>query len=227
MLNVNKSMSRYIDALIDIAPFLAKHILGDLQNEFAKISLVTFSYVRVQDLGTFYDAPSFTNALYAAKGIDSKDNIVNVALVEAMKNFTKDNGLKKEVYLITNGASDDPHKEEQMLSMTKNLNANIVKNTKTNADNAVKIHTFALTPFASRKSQKANAEFLQNLAKITGGSYNEADNAYNFKKHILTVSNDGKPFDMGELNNQIRPSKTNKIYDPNNPNDNLQKNKKK
>lgn len=52
-LNVNKSMSRYTDALIDIAPFLAKHILGDTQNEFAKISLVTFSYIRVQDLGDF------------------------------------------------------------------------------------------------------------------------------------------------------------------------------
>ena len=143
-LNVNKSMSRYIDALIDIAPYLAKHILGDTQNEFAKISLVTFSYARVQDLGTFYDAPSLTNALYSAKGIDSKDNIVNVALIEAMKNFTKDNGLKKEVYLITNGGADDPHKEEKMLSMTKNLNANIVKNSKENFDNRVKIHIFAL-----------------------------------------------------------------------------------
>ena len=226
-LNVNKSMSRYTDALIDIAPFLAKHILGDTQNEFAKISLVTFSYIRVQDLGSFYDAPSFTNALYGAKGIDSKDNLVNIALVESMRNFTKDNGLKKEIYLITNGASDDPHKEEQMLAMTKNLNANIVKNSKENFDNRVKIHIFALKPFQSLKTQKANTEFLQNLAKITGGTYNEANNVYDFKKQILTLSNDGKPFDMRELDNKIRPSKNHKIYDPNNPNDNPPKNKKK
>ena len=224
-LNVNKSMSRYIDALIDIAPYLAKHILGDTQNEFAKISLVTFSYIRVADLGTFYDAPSLANALYSAKGIDSKDNIVNVALIEAMKNFTKDNGLKKEVYLITNGGADDPHKEEKMLTMTKNLNANIVKNSKTNADNRVKIHIFALKPFQSLKTQKANIEFLQNLAKTTGGTYNEANNAYDFKKQILTLSNDGKPFDMRELDNKIRPSKNHKIYDPDNPNDNPPKNK--
>ncbi len=233
-LNVNKSMSRYIDALIDIAPFFSKHIFGEssennsdknsennLSNDrgFAKISLITFSYIRVADLGTFYDAPSLTNALYSAKGIDSKDNIVNVALIEAMKNFTKDNGLKKEVYLITNGGADDPHKEEKMLAMTKNLNANIVKNSKTNAPNRVKIHIFALKPFASLKTQKANTEFLQNLAKITGGTYNEANNAYDFKKQILSVSNDGKTFDMRELDDKIRPSKTHKIYDPDNPND--------
>ncbi|MGX3044420.1 hypothetical protein [Helicobacter sp. T3_23-1056] len=247
-LNVNKSMSRYIDALIDIAPFLSKHILGESGKEnseknseknsdensqnnpsndrgFAKISLITFSYSRVADLGTFYDGSSLTSALYRAKGIDSKDNIVNIALIEAMKNFTKDNGLKKEIYLITNGSLDDPHKEEQMLSMTKNLNANIVKNTKTNADNRVKIHIFAITPFASRKSQKANIEFLQNLAKTTGGSYNEANNPYDFKKQILTLSNDGKTFDMREIDDKIRPSKTHKIYDPDNPNDNAPKHK--
>lgn len=144
-----------------------------------------------------------------------------------MRNFTKDNGLKKEVYLITNGASDDLHKEEKMLAMTKNLNANIVKNSKENLDNRVKIHIFALKPFQSLKTQKANIEFLQNLAKITGGTYNEANNAYDFKKQILTLSNDGKPFDMRELDNTIRPSKNHKIYDPDNPNDNPPKNKKK
>ena len=226
VLNVNNSMWRYTNALKDIAPYLAKHIFGkqNIQNDttineqFAKISLITFSYVRITDLGTFYDEQSFTNALGKAKGSNSRDNIVNVALVEGMRNFTKDNGLKKEIYLITNGASDDPHKEEQMLSMTKNLNANIVKNTTTNIDNRVKIHIFALKPFSSLKSAKANAEFLQNLAKITGGTYNEADNTYNFKKQILTISNNGKPFDMRELNNEIHPSKSNKIYDPDNPN---------
>ena len=229
VLNVNSSMWRYTSALKDIAPYLAKHILGKDSHgkdshkggensansgHFAKISLITFSYVRVSDLGTFYDALAFANALNSAKGVESKDNIINSALVGAMANFTKDNGLKKEIYLITNGGADDSHKEEQMLQMTQNLNANIVKNTKTNADNAVKIHTFVLKPFSSLQTHKANAEFLKNLAKITGGTYNEVDNAYNFKKQILTLSNGGKPFDMRELNNEIRPSKTHKIYDP-------------
>lgn len=228
VLNVNNSMWRYTNALKDIAPYLAKHILGEDSHkggensanhnrQFAKISLITFSYVRIYDLGTFYEPEEFAAALSRAKGTESNDKMVNVALIMAMANFTKDNGLKKEIYLITNGGADDSHKEEQMLQMTQNLNANIVKNTKTNADNAVKIHTFALKPFSSLQAHKANAEFLKNLARITGGSYNEADNAYNFKKQILTLSNGGKPFDMRELNNEIRPSKTHKIYDPNNP----------
>lgn len=209
-INLNHSTRSYTDALKDIAPFVAKHILGDTHKQYAKISLITFSYVKVLDLGTFYDAQDFTDALLSAKGTDSATKMVNVALVEAMKNFTKDNGLKKEVYLITDGGPDDSHKAEKMLSMTKNLNANITKNTASNADNRVKIHTFALG---------ADLPFLKDLAKITGGTYNEANNSYDFKKQILSLSNDGKPFDMRELNNEIRPSKNHKIYDPNNPDD--------
>lgn len=209
-INLNHSTRSYTDALKDIAPFVAKHILGDTHEQYAKISLITFSYVRVLNLGTFYDAQDFANALSSAKGTDSATKMVNVALIEAMRNFTKDNGLKKEVYLITDGGPDDSHKAEKMLSMTKNLNANITKNTATNADNRVKIHTFALG---------TDLPFLKELAKITGGSYNEVGNTYDFKKQILTLSNDGKPFDKSELGNEIRPSKNHKIYDPNNPQD--------
>lgn len=208
VINVNHSTRSYTDALKDIAPFVAKHILGDPHKQYAKISLITFSYVRVLDLGTFYNAEDFANAINSAKGTDSATKMVNVALIEAMRNFTKDNGLKKEVYLITDGGPDDEHKAEKMLVLTKNLNQNIVKNTQENADNRVKIHTFALG---------VNSPFLKDLAKITGGSYNEVGNTYDFKKQILTLSNDGKPFDMRELSNEIRPSKNHKIYDPDDP----------
>lgn len=206
--NLNHSTRSYTDALKDIAPFVAKHILGDTHEQYAKISLITFSYVRVLDLGTFYNAEDFADAMNSAKGTDSATKMVNVALIEAMRNFTKDNGLKKEVYLITDGGPDDEHKAEKMLALTKNLNQNIVKNTQENADNRVKIHTFALG---------ANLPFLKELAKITGGTYNEVNNTYDFKKQILSLSNDGKPFDKSELGNEIRPSKNHKIYDPNDP----------
>ena len=209
VVNVSNSMWRYTNALKDIAPYLAKHILGDAKKDYAKISLITFSYPQVLDLGTFYDAGSFIDALGRAKGLDSVDVVFNHALIKAMQNFTKDNGLKKEIYLITDGKPGDMLKAEKMLSLAQNLNANIVKNTKENFDNRVKIHSFALSK---------NLDFLKKVAQITGGTYNEANNVYDFKKQILTLSNDGKPFDMRELSNEIRPSKTNKIYDPNNPN---------
>ncbi len=210
-LNVNTSMKGYIEAFKEIAPFVAKHILGDREKQFAKISLITFSHLKVLDLGTFYNADDFTRALDKAVGIKSEEtNLINTAIIKSMKNFTKDNGLKKVVYVITDADSNDKKMAEDMLALTKNLNANITKNTATNADNRVKIHAFALSP---------NLEFLKNIAKITGGTYNEANNSYDFKKQILTLSNDGKPFDKSELGNEIRPSKNHKIYDPNNPDD--------
>ena len=176
------------------------------ENQYAKITLVTFSYPQVLDLGTFYDANNFADALGRAKGLNSVDVVFNHALIKAMQNFTKDNGLKKEVYLITNGTPGDMLKAEKMLALTQNLNANIVKNSKDDTDNRVKIHSFALSK---------DLNFLKKVAQITGGTYNEASNVYDFKKQILSISNDGKPFDMRELNNEIRPSKTHKINDNN------------
>ena len=217
VINFNNSMWRYTGAFKDIASFVAKHILGEKDKQYAKISLITFSYLWQQDLGTFYDTKSFANALSTAKGMESDTVVFNAALIKAMQNFTKDNGLKKEIYLITNGTPGDMRNAEKMLALTQNLNANIVKNTKDNVDNRVKIHTFALSP---------NLGFLKKVAQITGGTYNEANNAYDFKKQLLTLSNDGKPFDMRELDNEIRPNKTHKIYDPDDPHNKPSKGKK-
>ena len=209
-LNVNTSMKGYIEAFKEIAPFVAKHILGDREKQYAKISLVIFSNRGTENLGTFYDVQDFANTVNSVQAIKSTVVLTNAAIIRSIKNFTKDNGLKKEVYLIVAGSPDDTRNTQTMLNLTKSINASIVKNSPQNADNLVKIHAFALSP---------NLEFLKNIAKITGGTYNEANNSYDFKKQILTLSNGGKPFDMRKLDNQIRPSKTNKIYDPDNPQD--------
>lgn len=209
-LNVNTSMKGYIEAFKEIAPFVAKHILGDREKQYAKISLVIFSNRGTENLGTFYDVQEFANTVNSVQAIKSTVVLTNAAIIRSIKNFTKDNGLKKEVYLIVAGSPDDTRNTQTMLNLTKSINASIVKNSPQNADNLVKIHAFALSP---------NLEFLKNIAKITGGTYNEANNSYDFKKQILTLSNGGKPFDMRKLDNQIRPSKTNKIYDPDNPQD--------
>lgn len=215
-LNVNTSMKGYIEAFKEIAPFVAKHILGDREKQFAKISLVIFSNRGTENLGTFYDMQEFANTVNSVQAIKSTVVLTNAAIIRSIKNFTKDNGLKKEVYLIVAGSPDDTRNTQTMLNLTKSINASIVKNSPQNADNLVKIHAFALSP---------NLEFLKNIAKITGGTYNEANNSYDFKKQILTLSNGGKPFDMRKLDNQIRPSKTNKIYDPDNPQDKPSKQK--
>ena len=203
VINTNSSMQKYLFAFKEIAPFLAKHIFKD--GQYTKITLITFSYIYSNDLGTFYNESDFIEALKQMKGKDSQSNVINVSLIKAMANFTKDNGLKKEVYLISNDTSKDISRTQEMLKFTKNLNANTAYNSKPNANNFVTIHSFALKP---------NLSYLKDIAKATKGVYNEANNVYDFKKQILTLSNEGKAFDMRELDNEIRPIKNNKIYDP-------------
>ena len=209
VLNTNKSMSAYINALKDIAPFVGNHILGEREKQFAKISLETFTYIRLSDLGTFYDAEDFANALngVSANRLASSDNMVNLALIMGMRNFTNANGLKKEVFLITNGASDDPQNLERVLFSAKNLKAQLT-------GEATKIHIFAIKPFNSRKSASENIRLLKNLANATGGTYNEIENMVELKEKVLLFSNDGKAFDKKEIGNEIRIIETQKLDDP-------------
>ena len=202
VLNIDKATNKFTFALKEIAPFLAKHIFKE--NQYTKASIFAAAYANVIDLGTFYNAEGFTKAIKDMKDLDSQTNIINISLIRAMSNFTKDNGLKKEIYLISDNAPEDDDRMQKMLKLTKNLNANLAKNSTPNINNFVKINTFALKP---------NLDYLKQIAKATNGTYNEANNVYDFKKQLLSLSNDGKPFDMRELDNQIRPSKTNKIDD--------------
>lgn len=209
VLNTNKSMSAYIDALKGIAPFVGNHILGEREKQFAKLSLVTFTYIRLSDLGTFYDAEDFADAVnnINANRITSFDNIVNTALIMAMRNFTNANGLKKEIFLITNGASDDPHNLEKMLFSAQNLKTQLT-------GEATKIHIFAIKPFNSHKSTDENIALLKNIANATGGTYNEIENPVELKEKVLLFSNDGKAFDKKEIGNEIRIIETQKLDDP-------------
>ena len=217
VLNTNKSMGAYINALKDIAPFVGEHILGDRNKQFAKISLVTFTYIRLSERGNFYDAQDFANTLnsVSANNIASSDNMVNLSLIMGMRHFTNANGLKKEVFLITDGAPDDPQNLQRVLSTAKNLKANLTSKDK---DNLLKIHIFAIKPFNSRKSVSENVRLLKNIANATGGTYNEVENVVELKEKILLFSNDGKPFDKKEIGNEIAIIKTHKIDDPDNPN---------
>ncbi|MGX3045369.1 hypothetical protein [Helicobacter sp. T3_23-1056] len=217
VLNTNKSMSNYISALKGIAPFVGEHILGDRSKQFAKISLVTFTYIRLSERGTFYDVQDFANTLNGvnANNIASSDNMVNLSLIMGMRHFTNANGLKKEVFLITDGAADDPQNLQRVLSTAKNLKTHL---TGTDKDNLLKIHIFAIKPFNSRKSASENVRLLKNIANATGGTYNEIENVVELKEKVLLFSNDGKPFDKKEIGNEIRIIETHKIDDPDKPN---------
>lgn len=209
VLNINQSMLLYIDALRDIAPFIAKHILGDREMQFAKITLVSFSHLNVDDLGTFYGTQDFLNTTNRLKyDAKSLDNMVNLSLIKAMRNFTKFNGLAKEIYLITNGAPDDPQNYNTMLFFATSLQKS------TSDSNPVKIHIFSPMPFQSRQSEQENIALLTKIAESTGGSFNMTNSIDEFKDKVLTTTNDGKPVDRHEIDNQIRIIESIKVFDP-------------
>ncbi|ANV97420.1 hypothetical protein BBW65_00675 [Helicobacter enhydrae] len=197
-----QSMSDCVFALKEIAPFLSQHLFGDDKDAYAKVVLVRFTWLLFESLGVFYQQDSFAQAINKLSTTQSDTRMLYRSLIEAMRYFTKDNGLEKEIYLISDGSASDPHNEDQALQMTQNLNFNIAKGEEC-GKNCVKIHSFNLGQ---------PLDFLKNLSKITGGNYYYADNIYNFKKNILTQSSGGK-FDMRELDVVIHPSKTHKMHD--------------
>lgn len=215
VLNVANSMRDYVLAFKEIAPNLAGHIFEDLSEDvYAKITLVSFSSNDVKDFDDVFNTQDFVEETKTLQTTNTQSQMINYALIKAMSHFTKDNGLKKEIYLITDSGLNDTHNAQRMLKLTKNLNDNSVFNSKGSKDNWVKIHTFSL---------KQNVPFLENLSKETEGNFYTPKNVYDFKKILLTLSNDGKDINPSEIHNEIIPSKTNKIYDPDNPNDNPQK----
>lgn len=212
VLNLAKSMGEYVVAFKDIAPYVAAHILKPTLAPpiYAKVTLVTFTSLSKDDRGTFYKVDDFVRAVNGLKVLDSQTRMMNYALINGMANFTKDNKLRKEVILIADGLPDDPQNMERMLQLTQNLNQNIARNSGGCKDNCVKIHTIALAP---------DLEFLQKLAAVTEGQFFHAGNVFDFKKQLLSLCAGGKPFDMRELDNVIRPSKNHKMWDPDDPND--------
>ncbi|TLD83259.1 hypothetical protein LS70_005795 [Helicobacter sp. MIT 11-5569] len=209
VINVADSMRDYVLAFKEIAPYVAKHILKDEEKEvFSKITLVSFNAYDVRDFDDAIDAEDFIQNAKTLKTKDAPSEMINFALIKAMSHFTKDNGLKKEIYLIADKAAETSS-TQRMLELTKNLNKNIVFNSGGSKENWVKIHTFSL---------KENIPFLQNLAQETEGNFYAPDSVYAFKKELLKLSNDGKDVNPKEIGNEIIPAKTHKIYDPDDPN---------
>lgn len=207
VVNLANSMRDYLFALREIAIYLGSHLFKD-SNTYTKVSLVGFSYYTADDYGTFTSAQSLAKALQALKINNVRTQMINYALILAMSNFTKDNTLSKELYLITDGEAVDMRNSEYMLELTKNLNKNIIKDHPEKKENWVKIHTFALG---------GDYDYLKNLAIQSNGQYHDPKSILEFKKQILVLSNDGKMVDPKEIGNEIRPNKTHKIYDPNDP----------
>ncbi|MDO4674207.1 hypothetical protein [Campylobacter sp.] len=184
------SIKPYFKALQEIAPFIARRIFKGPEF-FTKAIINDFKSKSGDILGAFYEAQSFTKAIQALPQNPQMLYLLNKAMIETMRHFTKHNGLAKELYIFaTNPTPPDAFRAEAMLKMMKNLNANIIQGRPELAINQVVCHCFALGE---------DVEFLQNLSRDSGGKYHRTDTPLAFKRALLSQLDGGRMPDASEL----------------------------
>lgn len=206
VVNTVKSMWDYVVAFKDIAASVAKYILRPDSDPpfYGKVTLISTRYLWTQSCGTFYQPEKFCAAAQELNVIDTETRMIFYALINAMKHFTKDNGLTKEVILITDGLPSDKSQTETMLALTKNLNQNIARNSQGCKEYCVRIHTFALAD---------GLDYLRDLSEATEGVFHRPASIREFKNQLLCLCNGGQDVSPEDLDNEIHCSKTHKMYD--------------
>lgn len=220
LINSTKKNSKAFCALSDILESICKYIFK--ADEYSKIVLGHFSSLNAIICGEFYNAENFINSYNQIKIIDSDTRMLNLAIMRAISHFTKDNKLKKEVYLLNLKDPSDPHNEEKMLNLARTINQNIITNSNNSDEYCVKINTFDTTALAIETSldkflpkPKESSDFMQKIAEITGGQFFAPNNEFELKLALLSAISNGKST-FADIN-VIHSSKANKCYDPNNP----------
>ncbi|NDJ28096.1 hypothetical protein DMB95_07540 [Campylobacter sp. MIT 12-8780] len=196
----------YIKAFKEIAPFISKRVFKD-KDTLSKLFVNNYKSMRDGVLGPFYTPEDFVEAIDKISFNPQSLYLLNVAMIEIMSQFTKHNGLLKELYVISTTPLLDKFRWQSMVEMMKNLNRNIVKNTPEKKENQVKVHGFALG---------TDLDFLKFMCEDSGGIYTRVDSILEFKRSILTRLSDGVLPDPKELGKdaQIQIITPNKIYDP-------------
>ena len=203
------SLHPYIKAFKEIAPYIAKRIYKP--DFFTKAIVNDYKSMLANTLGPFYEPKSFDKAVQEISLNPQYLYLLNVAMIESMKHFTKDNGLVKEIYIFaSNPTPPDSFRAQTLLSTMKSLNRNITQGKQEQAINQVVFHSFALGE---------EVEFLQELSKDSGGKYYRVDSTLAFKKALLSHLDNGRMPEPKELGDDasIVPSKPEKIHDDNPP----------
>ena len=204
------TMDKYLFGLKEIAPFLAKHIFSD-PDSYTKVTLTAFAAFDYYPDGTFYEPDGLVKTINGLKLVDgTTTRMIGLSIINTMSNFTKDNGLKKEVYLITDREENDPQNFSRLIMLTKNLNYRLSPDgfkSESVPANWVRINCFSLG---------RNIDSFRELSFVTRGKFFYTDSMYEFKKELLSQVSGGH-FDMREISTEIVPSKTHKIVDPDDP----------
>ena len=202
-------MDKYLFGLQEIAPFLAKHIFSD-PDTYTKVTLNGFANFFSDPQGTFYNANDLSEAIKGLKTIKGSTLMLFLSVIKAMESFTKDNGLKKEVYLLTSEKESDPQNLNLVIPLTKDLNYRLSPGGfegESAPVDWVRINCFSLGK---------NIDNLRELSFVTRGKFFYTDSMYEFKKELLSQVSGGH-FDMREISTEIVPSKTHRMVDPDDP----------
>ena len=120
------SLHPYIKAFKEIAPYIAKRIYKP--DFFTKAVVNDYKSMLANTLGPFYEPKSFDKAVQEISLNPQYLYLLNVAMIESMKHFIKDNGLVKELYIFaSNPTPPDSFRAQTLLSTMKSLNRNITQ----------------------------------------------------------------------------------------------------
>lgn len=201
-------MDEYLQALKDIDFIISKYVWQ--ADSYAKIVLSDINYLNVNVYGSLYNASELKTALNNIKIGTSKEKPINMGIIKSLREFHKDNLLKKELYLISSGDSDDMKNYEKMLQTCKNINLNILANSKGSDEYIVKIHSFSIGE---------SSEFMKELSKETGGKFFNPQNPQELKLALLGAISNGKST-LADLN-IIHSAKVLPLYDGKKPDNNI------
>ena len=161
-------------------------------NTFSKISIVTFSDNNIKTIGTYYNYNSFQSGINSVNIENGGTEYHCAAMIEGMSNFTKDNGLDKQIFLMTDESGDDNNRMDEVIAMANNFGKEMTTFTRmmssfTNSskiiyDNSVKINVISIN---------SNLSHLKRLSDETGGLFLQPNSLNELEDALFDASNLG------------------------------------
>ena len=206
VIDTTGSMYDDIEAAKESAKAIAQNIFrSNLNNNepnnknsevYSKISIVTFSDNNIKILGSYNNYNSFQKGINQVYEQGGGREYHCAAILEGMSNFTKDNGLSKEIYLMTDESGDDNHRMSEVINKAKNFGSSIslrsAFNYKSKFDNSVKINIISINN---------NHLNLKRLSDETNGLYLQPNNIDELKDALFDISNQGTSKDETIIGN--------------------------
>ena len=189
VIDTTGSMQDDIDTAKQTARVIAENIFrtNSDQTQYSKISIVTFSDNSIKTIGTYTTISAFQSGINSVFIENGSQEYAMAALLEGMSNFTPDNGLSKEIYLMTDEPGDDNHRKSEVLARARDLKMGMAKMARNsdfneNYDNSVKINIISIN---------SNLDHFKELSDQTGGSFFQPNSLSELEDALFELSNLG------------------------------------